>query len=215
MCDPLPDDQIAKLAAIAGFTGDALRTAVAVALAESGGRPCAIGDEHLMDKTWGPSVGLWQVRTLKKESGLGTVRDINVLKDNPSAQAGAAYAISSGGRNWQPWTTYKTGAYRSFGDRAEQSARRVEQGQVSQVDRITNAVTDAVVPDELGDLADAAGHLSQLLTSRDTWLRVGKVMLGVSALVLGLAVVFRDSLSRAGMAAADVYTGGGASEVVA
>ena len=31
---------------------------------------------------------------------------------NPIRNAKAAIAISSNGRNWRPWTTYVTGAYR-------------------------------------------------------------------------------------------------------
>ena len=47
------------------------------------------------DRTWGPSVGLFQIRTLKAETGTGSDRDIQRLLNNPAEQVKAALNISN------------------------------------------------------------------------------------------------------------------------
>lgn len=101
---------VAQAAFDAGFRGDALRTAVAVALGESGGNPAAIGDQGLQDSVWGPSVGLWQIRSLKSERGTGSFRDADALRD-AGFNARAAWQISSQGTNFRPWSVYTNGSY--------------------------------------------------------------------------------------------------------
>lgn len=105
--------QLYALARNAGLSPAAATTATAVALAESGGRSDAVGDVGLQDATWGPSVGPWQIRTLKAETGTGGPRDINRLTD-PAANAASMASISSGGTNFGPWSTYSDGKYRQF-----------------------------------------------------------------------------------------------------
>jgi len=120
--------QIAQAAYDAGFRGAALVTAVAVALGESGGRPGAAGDVGLQDAKWGPSLGLWQVRSLKDQSGAGSPRDGTRLTD-PLFNAQAAFEISAGGSNWKPWTVFNTGAHRQHVAAAKQAAEAVSGGQ--------------------------------------------------------------------------------------
>jgi hypothetical protein len=120
--------QLQALATSVGFPDPAL--AAAVAMAESG------GDTTITDDTRGwtddqirakfnlspttrvaqeYSVGLWQINAWCRQAD-GTYamcRDPIALVD-PAYNARAAYAISSGGRVWRPWTTYNTGAYRQF-----------------------------------------------------------------------------------------------------
>ncbi len=96
------------LARQAGFSAATAPMMVAIAMAESGLDPAAVGDVGLEDATWGPSVGLWQIRSLKAESGRGTPRDATQLGD-PAANARAAYSIAGGGRNLRPWSTYTNG----------------------------------------------------------------------------------------------------------
>lgn len=116
----LSSDQIAQFAYSAGFRGDALATAVAVALAESGGDPDVLGDLSLQDATWGPSVGLWQVRSLKTQKGTGGDRDQLALT-SPSHNATAAYHISNGGSSFKPWTMYTNGQYKKYLSAAQAS----------------------------------------------------------------------------------------------
>jgi hypothetical protein len=89
--------QLQQLAASVGFPDPAL--AAAVAMAESGGNPNAYNTEG--------SYGLWQIDIVYHPEFQS---DPTVLFD-PTTNAQAAYSISSRGANWNPWTTYRTGAY--------------------------------------------------------------------------------------------------------
>lgn len=74
--------------------------AAAIALAESGGNPNATNynSNGSIDR------GLWQVNSTH---GTQSTYDIN-------GNTRAAISISSNGSNWSPWTTFTSGAYRSF-----------------------------------------------------------------------------------------------------
>jgi Lysozyme like domain len=96
--------EIATVAENAGFTGDDLTTAVAVALAESSGNPSAFGDAGIGQG----SFGLWQINS-KYHPEYGP--DFSTLYD-PQANANAAFAVySQAGNSFKPWSTFKTGAY--------------------------------------------------------------------------------------------------------
>lgn len=89
------------LAASVGFPDPNL--AAAIAMAESGGNPSVVGDLE-----YGGSVGLWQINLPSSPQ-----YDPTSLKD-PTYNAKAALAISHNGTNWNPWTTYRTGAYKRW-----------------------------------------------------------------------------------------------------
>jgi hypothetical protein len=104
-------DEVVRYAMLAGFRGDALVTMVAIAKAESGFDANAAGDGALVNKTWGLSLGLWQVRSLNAEYGTGKTRDATKLRD-PAFNARSAWAISGGGTNFKPWSVFTNGRYR-------------------------------------------------------------------------------------------------------
>jgi hypothetical protein len=105
----------------AGFSPDEAVTATAIALAESGGRPRAHNPNPPDD-----SYCLMQVNML---GPLGPARRATYhLRSNadlydPATCMRVAYGISAGGSNWQPWTTYTSGAYRQHLARAYQAGR--------------------------------------------------------------------------------------------
>lgn len=103
--------QIGRVAKKVGFTGRDLVEAIAVALAESGGNVFARALTSLED-----SRGLWQINTYAHEWAKNLY--------NPGSNARAAYRISGGGKNWNPWTVWKTGAYKRFWKAAERGAKR-------------------------------------------------------------------------------------------
>lgn len=116
--------EIAQVAYDAGFRGDGLRTAVAVALAESAGDPKAHNDTYPDN-----SYGLWQINMLgamgperREQFGLESNRELF----QPDENAKAAVEISSGGKNWSPWTTYTSGAYRQYLDDAQRAVAKVD-----------------------------------------------------------------------------------------
>ena len=108
----LDASQIAPLAQQAGFQGDDLITAIAVALAESGGNPVAYNPETKANTPTGlGSFGLWQIyRKVHPEFSGWNLYD-------PQSNANAAYSVyKAAGYSFRPWSTYtqtnpKTGAY--------------------------------------------------------------------------------------------------------
>jgi len=108
----LSPSQIQAYAAAAGFTGDDLNTAVAIALAESSGNPGAIGDQSLAP-TRGPSYGLWQINIGSKANP--QFASVNLF--DPQTNANAAYSIYSsigGFGTTRGWTTYTSGEYAAY-----------------------------------------------------------------------------------------------------
>lgn len=89
-------DQLKSLAASAGFQGDDVNIAAAVAMAESGGDPNAYNSEG--------SYGLWQIYLPQHQQYAG---DPSALY-TPSFNAQAAYSIwKAAGNSFNPWSTYK------------------------------------------------------------------------------------------------------------
>lgn len=98
----------------AGLSDQQAQTLTAIGGAESNLDVSAIGDVNLENSKWGPSIGVFQIRTLKAETGTGSDRDIKHLQGNLPAQVAAALHISSGGRDFSPWSTYTNGTYRKY-----------------------------------------------------------------------------------------------------
>lgn len=126
--------QIATDAAIkAGFKGQSLITAIAIAGAESAFNPLAMGDLNLQTEKWGPSVGLWQIRSLRNYqlyTGADAMRNESKLKD-PYYNAQAAFAISKNGTDFKPWSTYTNNDYTKFTVAASTAVKNI-------IDTVTN-----------------------------------------------------------------------------
>jgi len=110
----LSPGQIAYLAGQAGFQGDGLVDIVAIDEAESGGNPGALGDTSLEDATWGPSVGLGQIRSLKAQTGSGGVRDEQANLD-PLTNLQHQFTVSAGGTDFRAWSTWWANAQQRLG----------------------------------------------------------------------------------------------------
>lgn len=102
--------QVYNLLRQAGFSPGAAAEMTAIAIAESGLNPTIEGDVGLQNQTYGTSVGLFQVRTVRAETGKGTDRDRSALLASPARQAQAAYEISHGGKDFRPWSTWLHGS---------------------------------------------------------------------------------------------------------
>jgi Lysozyme like domain len=97
---------VATYARQAGFTGDDLVTAVAIALAESGGNARAYNPEKQSNTPDGKgSYGLWQIY-LKAHPEF-----TNLDLYDPQTNANAAFSVYSKAGGFSPWTTYGNGAY--------------------------------------------------------------------------------------------------------
>ena len=106
----LTDSQLVELLEAVGFKGKALRTAYAVAKAESNGRPFAFNGNI---KTGDSSFGVFQINMLDM---LGVDRrerfDLEHNADlfNPVINAQIAYRMTKGGIDWSSWSSYNKGA---------------------------------------------------------------------------------------------------------
>lgn len=109
----------------AGFNDAGATIMTAIAGPESGYDDQNIGDVSLENATYGPSYGLFQIRTEKAATGTGGNRDQAWLAASDLNQAKAAYAISSGGTNFAPWSTYNDGKYQSYLSGAKTAAATV------------------------------------------------------------------------------------------
>jgi hypothetical protein len=106
----LTASEISLLAYNAGFSGDDLITAVAIALAESGGQTGAYNPEITANTPLGQgSVGLWQI--YQKAHPEFTGMDLH----DPQVNANAAYSVyRQAGFSFHPWSTFKNNAYLTY-----------------------------------------------------------------------------------------------------
>lgn len=94
-----------------GFTPEQARIMLAIAKGESGWRLDAVGDTTITTSKWGPSVGVFQIRTLKTpQKGC---RDREKLWNNLDAQASCAYLIYKS-QGYRAWTIYLNGSYKKY-----------------------------------------------------------------------------------------------------
>jgi hypothetical protein len=176
--------QIYAAARDAGFSPARAVIATAVALAESGGDPAAVGDQTLTNATWGPSVGLWQVRTLKRETGTGGTRDVAALTGDIAAQAKAALSVSGGGSDWTDWTVYNTGAYQQYLGQAQAAANDPAATQVDWRDALPWNAPGAAA----GAVKDAIGEVmaDSLKPARNIAISIAVVGLGLALVGVGI-----------------------------
>lgn len=103
----MSSEKIKELLAYAGFSGGSIGEAMQIIGKESARRPGAAGDKELQDAKWGPSIGLFQIRSLKDPGKYNDpMRNANFL-DDPIFNVMAGYEKSKGGTNWNAWTTAK------------------------------------------------------------------------------------------------------------
>jgi hypothetical protein len=107
----LTDSQLVELLKAVGFKGKALKTAWAVAKAESNGRPFAFNGNT---NTGDSSFGIFQINML---GTLGPDRrdkydlDFNAYLFNPVMNAQIVYRMTKGGIDWSSWSSYNKGAH--------------------------------------------------------------------------------------------------------
>jgi hypothetical protein len=122
----LSASQIFQIARSVGFSQNEAIIMVAIALGESGGRTDAIGDTKLQTGKWGPSVGLWQIRSLNAQTGTGGIRDRRANMD-PVTNARAAFALfqerkRKRQKGYEDWTVFTKGIYKKHLGTARRAA---------------------------------------------------------------------------------------------
>lgn len=212
MTKTLTPRQVAQVAARAGFRGEALVKAVAVALAESGGRPRVTNTNH--DKWNSVDRGLWQINShWHPEVSAAAAFD-------PNKAAQAAYRISNAGRDWHQWSTWNNGTARAQLGRARIAAAGIGSAKTTtgvQTAATTTAQAEAAafggglptlphVPiDPLGLVDGIKKPLDAWLTmvglaiktgawisDPHNWMRIAMVSGGTTGLLLGLGMLAKS-----------------------
>lgn len=224
---------MATMAQVAGFAYDAglrdprkLILATAVAWAESGGNQNAIGDTSLQNATWGPSYGLWQIRSLKADKGKGTHRDADRLPD-PAHNAKAMASISGNGSNWQPWTvthfTNPTGRIRYQAALLLAPTAVTAALALKGAGAAGDAVGDAAgaVSEPVRELAATVSEAVQTparivkwLTEPGTWIRIAYFGLGGAMLLGGVLMFVRPAAGSVASSAIKVVPAGKAAKII-
>lgn len=194
---------IAAVAFVSGFTRAEVPTAVAIALAESGGDNAAV--HHNSDGT--TDTGLWQINSSNADI-------INKYKKyggitSPIANGEMAYAVYQR-QGWDAWHTYTSGAYRQFmtkgasGEKAAQPnpmkialgdpSKWVINGQVpngSGENGLDNPNTTGVSIPGMPNLSGITSALGTL-TSGSTWLRIGAIVGAVLLVLVGVVFMIES-----------------------
>lgn len=157
------DSDIAGLAIRAGFPADQIATAVAVALAESGGRSDAEGH----NTNGSTDYGLWQINTIH-----GVTR---ADMFDPAKNAAKAYYVFHAAKDrWTPWSVFKNGRYRPFLARGAVAARAP-----------TNSGGTIPATNDPSQGGAASVNPFALLFDPGLWLRIGMALLGAVLLLIG------------------------------
>lgn len=158
-------------------------TAVAVALAESRGDPKA---KHT-NANGSVDVGLWQIN-LRAHPQYTQAQMLD-----PQQNAGAMSSISKTGTDWSAWSTFRSGAYKSFEDRARTAAEEVglhpdDEGVLGLGGEGSNNPV-AVAK----NAAEAIGQGVQVIVDAGKWLtdvhNIARVLYVVGGVALGLVAI--------------------------
>lgn len=141
---PATAGQLALWAQQVGVPADQVPTAVAIALAESGGKGAAVGGPN-SDGSY--DLGYWQINN-KAHAGL--LLQYPSWWEAPSNSRMMA-SVSGGGRNWRPWTTYTSGKYKEFLPAATAGAE-------APADNTVQGETNTVLFGRLADIAEGIGE---------------------------------------------------------
>lgn len=215
----LSPEQIAQYAIKAGFRGDGAVKAVAVALAESGGRTDAVNRNS--DKYRSIDRGLWQINS-KWHPEVSAAAAFN-----PAQAAAHAYRISNGGKSWSPWSTWKNGSALTQIGRARLAVAKASKGAGAQPamdgplgpkwteeEKLRNQLERELQGEPLKDgatLSDLAPdspleamrqtlvlavHAAKWIGDSHNWTRVAFVIGGAGALLLGASMLANQQVMK-------------------
>lgn len=164
----ISDSQIAAYARQAGWSGNDLQIAVAVAIAESSGRTDVVN--------YLGCVGLWQVFQ-RVHARAHPLWSTDWLK-NPANNAQAAHTIwADAGNSWRPWTTYTSGMYRAYMARAR-----------SAVGDLGNVSADFPGSGPI-QTAERATDLINKLRQPETWRSIAFIIVGSILVIMALVAM--------------------------
>lgn len=215
--------QIAQLARMAGFPESEIATAVAVAMAESGGRADAVNSSN---RNGSIDRGLMQINSIHK--GLLSQYD----PFDPLQNMQMAYQIwKNAGGKWTPWSAYNNGSYQKFSQIGIQGASYIQPANIdpylsSGANGLRSAIVDRAqqylgLPyiwggTDLSKGVDCSGLVQSVYkqfgiqlprVSRDQ--SMAGVRTSISKLLPGDLVAFSPDLSNASVNHIAIYMGNG------
>lgn len=162
----LTDAQIAGYAKGAGFPAGEIANAVAVALAESGGRT----DANHRNSNGTMDYGLWQINSIH-----GSIL-ASGDKFNPADNARMAYQIwKDAGGKWRPWYTFTSGRYRAY----------VPRGTVASGAPAIGGSGGGAGGTDLSASFPSLNNPFESLLQGGLWVRLGTFLLGGLLLLIG------------------------------
>lgn len=211
----LNNDQIAQLALSRGLTDQQATVAVAIALAESGGKDDARNPKSGTQSTGCVAYGLWQILDCPGPKwDVPYRRAVAASPADTGLNADAMIAISNHGKSWGPWTTYPavSAPFMAAAAIAVANVHRGPQpnagGANAGILNESNDPTNLDAGDKNGPLGKATASIGdvldvlKVLTASATWYRVGLFVLGLVAALFGLVIIERDTLEQAAVVAA-------------
>ena len=191
----LSDAQIAATARLAGFSGQDIVTAVAVALAESSGRTDATN--HNSDGS--TDYGLWQINSVHAD--LLNSGNWQTPLDN----AKMAKSVHDAAGSWRPWSTFNSGAWLVYYNRGVAAStastdtvtstgqanvtltgfdwKTILEGPAGIIGGGASAIGGAIGGGGISGLSDAISNLGKFLSfiaNPSNWLRVAEFIAGLA-----------------------------------
>lgn len=161
---------------IAPITDANAEIAIAIALAESGGNPEAVGGPNSNGtRDW----GLWQINDVHNPTE----------RQKTSAAANWLYAwrIAGMGTSWKPWATFNSNKYREHLPAAREAWKTASPNTIG-----GNASGEVLNPETYTQLEGPLAFLNPLLRS-ETWERVAMIIAGVFLLLLVAAALIKTA----------------------
>lgn len=185
----LTADQIKYFASQQGFTGGDLDTAVAVALAESGGNAA----DHTVDSD-DDSYGLWQIN-MKGSLGPSRMKQFGLKNANelfdPNVNAKAAHTIFTA-HGWKAWGAYTNGSYKKFVAQATAAKPVNNVGRTpAQESAFLATVRDDATPDSL-DVGSSLNAIGDTLFKGAAGLT--GVIIGIALIALAVVILLRNEI---------------------
>jgi hypothetical protein len=185
----LTQTDIYQLAKSAGLEDSRAKMAAAIAMVESSGDPNAHNAKPPDD-----SYGLWQINMLgsmgparRKQFGIS---DNSQLYD-PQINAKAMALISQNGGNFNPWSTYTSGAAQRYMD------THLIQTTGPDPNKPGESWIDKVLPGSPVSAAETFAQgfnkVSSWVSNSSNWVRVGYVTGGAVIVIVGLAMLLGDT----------------------
>lgn len=186
---------IAAVAKGAGLTDPGnLATAVAIALAESGGNP-----QSHNARPPDNSYGLWQINMLgsmgpERRAKFGISSNDQLF--DPATNARAMMMLSNNGTNFRPWTTFTSGAFLKHIQEARASVGVAPS--TATVSPAGFTADTAALPgmDQLKAVGSGIAAVGAWVGNRHNWIRVGFVGLGIGLLFVGAAIIAEKPASE-------------------